>query len=335
MRRREFITGLCGATAALPGTLSAAWPLRAHAESSGRLPRVGYLWHAGSPDEENPYYSAVVEGFARLGYIDGQNIALIHRFPNEKPEGFERMAKELIALDPDVVMGGSVASFYLQAATKSVPIVFNFIPDPVGVGLVQSLPHPGANITGLSNFGHDIAGKRLQLLKEIVPRLSRVAMLINSNQRTTKMYLDVTRTAADELGLSLQAFDARSRDELREAFDAMVRAGMQALIPAQGGTSFQWRTLIPQLAMEAHLPLCAYSRETFVPGALMSYGPDQIEMCHRAAALADKILKGTNPGDIPVEQPTKFEFFLNLKVARTLGLTVSTASLLRADQVVE
>jgi putative tryptophan/tyrosine transport system substrate-binding protein len=335
MRRRDFITGLCGAAAAYAAAVPAIYPLRAHAESNGRLPRVGYLWHAGSPEEENPYYAAIVEGFAGLGYVDGRTIELIHRFPNEKPEGFESMAQELVALKLDVVMGGSVASFYLQAATRTVPIIFNFIPDPVGTGLVQSLSHPGGNITGLSNFGHDIAGKRLQLLKEVVPDLSRVAMLINSNQRTTKMYLDVTRMAADELGLSLQAFDARSRDELRDAFDAMVRAGMQALIPAQGGTSFQWRALIPQLAMEARLALCAYSRETFMPGALLSYGPDQIEMCHRAAVLADKIIKGANPGDIPVEQPTKFEFFLNLKVARTLGLRVSTASLLRADQVVE
>jgi putative ABC transport system substrate-binding protein len=335
MRRREFITGLCGAAAAWPATWPATWPLCAHAETNGRRPKIGYLWHAGSPDEENPYYTAVTEGFAKLGYIDGQTITLIHRFPNENPERFGSMAQELVGLNPDVLMGGSVSSFYLRAATKTIPIVFMFVPDPVGMGLVEGLSHPGANVTGLSNFGHDIAGKRLQLLKEIVPDLSRVAMLINSNQQTAKMYLDVTRMAADELGLSLQAFDARSRDELREAFDAMVRAGMQALIPAQGGTSFQWRTLIPQLAIEAHLPLCAYSRETFVPGALLSYGPDQIEMCHRGAALAGKIVSGANPGDVPVEQPTKFEFFLNLKVARTLGLRVSTASLLRADHVVE
>jgi putative ABC transport system substrate-binding protein len=327
MRRREFITLLCGA--------AATWPRLAHAEQNSKVPSVAYLWHAAAPDQENPYYQAVVDGFAKLGYVDGQTIALTHRFPDETPERFKSMAAELVGLNPDVLMGGSISSFYLQAATKTIPIVFMFVPDPVALNLVQSLSRPGGNITGLSNFGHDIAGKRLQLLKEIVPDLSRVAMLINSNQQSAKMYVEVTRAAAEELGLSLQAFDARSRDELAQAFDAMTRADIQALIPAQGGTSFQWREIIPQLAIEHRLVMCAYSRETFSPGALLSYGPDQIEECYRAAALVEKILKGMRPRDIPVEQPTKFEFLLNLKVARALGVRVPTASLLRADGVIE
>jgi putative ABC transport system substrate-binding protein len=175
----------------------------------------------------------------------------------------------------------------------------------------------------------------LQLLKDIVPSLSRVALLINSNQQSASLYVDVTRAAARELGLTVQSFDARSRNELDGAFEAMVQAGMQAVVPAQGGTSFQWRRIIPQLAIQHRLALCAFSRETFEPGALLSYGADQIEMCHRAAALVDKILKGEKPGDIPVEQPTKFEFFVNLKTAKALGLEVPTPTLLRANEVIE
>jgi len=327
MKRREFITILGGAVA--------GWPLTASAQQAGKIPKVAYLWHTGSPEDESPYYGAVIEGFAKLGYIDGRNITLVHRFPDEKPKRFESMAAELVAMNPDVLMGGSIAAFYLKAKTTTIPIVFMFVPDPVGMKLVDSLARPGGNITGLSNFGRDIAGKRLQLLKEIVPGLSRVAMLINSNQQSASMYVDVTRAAADELGLTVQAFDARSREELDGAFDAMVRAGMQALIPAQGGTAFQWRSIIAELAVERRLALCVFSRETFQYGALLSYGPDQTEMCHRSAALVDKIIRGTRPSDIPVEQPTKFESLVNLRTAKALGLEVPTSTLLRADEVIE
>ena len=327
MKRREFIA-LCGGA-------SVAWPLAARAQQADKIPKVAYLWHTGSPEEESPYYGAVIEGFAKLGYIDGRNITLVHRFPDEKPERFESMAAELVAMNPDVLMGGSIAVFYLKAKTATIPIVFMFVPDPVGMKLVDSLARPGGNLTGLSNFGRDIAGKRLQLLKEIVPGLSRVAMLINSDQQSASMYVDVTRAAADELGLTVQAFDARSREELDSAFDAMVRVGMQALIPAQGGTAFQWRSIVAKLAVERRLALCVFSREAFEPGALLSYGPDQIEMCHRSAALVDKILKGTKPSDIPVEQPTKFETFVNLKTAKALGLTIPPSLFALADEVIE
>jgi len=177
MRRREFITLLGGA---------AAWPLAARADRS-KIPTVGYLWHAGNPKEEIPYFGALLEGFARLGYVDGRNIKLEHRFPNETPERFKSMAAELVALNVDVLMGGAVASSYLRDATTKIPIVFMFVPDPVGMKLVQSIARPGGNITGLSNFGREVAGKRLQLLKEIVPGLSRLALLINSDQPTTRV----------------------------------------------------------------------------------------------------------------------------------------------------
>src|SRR5262249_21322606 len=209
---------------------------------------VGYLWHAGSPQEEVPYFEALLEGFARLGYVDGRNIKLEHRFPNETPERFKSMAAELVSLNVDVLMGGAVASPYLRDATTKIPIVFMFVPDPVGMKLVQSIARPGGNITGLSNFGRDVAGKRLQLLKEIVPGLSRVALLINSDHPTTPVFIEVMRAAADQLRLVLQTFDARSLEEIEPAFDAMVRAGMQAVTPVQPsreGFSFKHEPLFP------------------------------------------------------------------------------------------
>jgi putative ABC transport system substrate-binding protein len=326
MKRRAFITRIGGAMAAA-ATIARAQPAR-------RIPRVAYLWHAGSAQEEHPYYGALLEGFARLGYVDGQNIKLEHRFPNELPARFKSMAEELVALNPDVLMGGSIAASYLKNATAKIPIVFMFVPDPVAMKLVDSLARPGGNATGISNFGQDIAGKRLQLLRDVIPGLSRVAMLINSDQPTARAYVDVTRAAAVELGLSFQPFDARSRDELEPAFDAMVKAGMQAVVLAQGGTAFQWRAHYPKMAVDRRLALCTFSRETFEHGALVAYGPDQIEMARRSATFADRIIKGARPGDIPVEQPTSFEFFLNLKTAKALGLTIPQSVLIQATEII-
>ena len=326
MRRREFITLLGGA---------ATWPLAARAQQGGKIPTVGYLWHAGSPQEEVPYFGALQEGFARLGYVDGRNIKLEHRFPNETPERFKSMAAELVSMNVDVLMGGAVASPYLRDATTKIPIVFMFVPDPVGMKLVQSIARPGGNITGLSNFGRDVAGKRLQLLREIVPGLSHVALLINSDQQTTPVFIEVMGAAADQLGLVLQTFDARSLQEIEPAFDAMTRAGMQAVTPVQGGLFYQARTFIPKLAIARRLPMLAYSRETFEYGALVSYAADQVEMCRRSAVYADKILKGAKPGDLPVEQPTKFEFLINLKTAKALGLDVPVHLQQIADEVIE
>lgn len=326
MQRRQFITILGSA---------AAWPLAVRAQQAGKVPTVAYLWHAGNADEEEPYFGAIREGFAKLGYIDGRNIKLIHRFPNEVPERFQSMAAELVSMNVDVLMGGGISAPYLKQATTKIPIVFMFVADPVGIGLVQSLARPGGNVTGLSNFGRDIAGKRLQLLKELVPGLSRVAFLINTNLPVTRMYVEVMGSAAGQLGLELRMFEARSLGEMEPAFDAMAKEDMQAVTVGQGGTAFQARAIIPKLALARRLPLCAYSKETFEHGALVSYGPDQIETCRRSAVYVDKILKGTKPSDIPVEQPTKFELLINLKTAKMLGLTVPSALLTSANEVIE
>lgn len=325
MSRRQFLT-LAGAIA--------SWPFLACAQQRpGRIPRVGYLWHAGSAAEEGPFFKALYEGFGRLGYTDGRNIVLEHRFPNEIPERFRSMAAELVSSNVDVLMGGSVASPYLKEATTKIPIVFMFVPDPVGLKLVDSLAHPGGNATGLSNFGRDLAGKRLQYLKDTIPKLSRVALLVNPNERSARIYIEVFQATAGETGLVLQVFEARSLEEFEPAFDAMTRAGVQAVVPAQGGLMFQGRAIVAKLAIAHRLPLIANSRETFEPGALMSYGPNGQESCRRSAVYVDKILKGAKPGDLPVEQPTNLELFVNLKTAKSLGITIPTKVLAAATDV--
>jgi putative ABC transport system substrate-binding protein len=326
MRRRDFIA-LIGAAAAAPAVV--------RAQVVRKMPTVGYLWHAGNPKEESPYYEALIEGFSRLGYVDGQNIHLLHRFPNEIPDRFRSMAAELVSLNADVLMGGSVGASYLRDATSTIPIVFMFVPDPVGMKLVQSFAHPGGNITGLSNFGREIAGKRLQLLKELVPGLKRVGLLTNPDLPVNRIFIDVMGEAARQLGLTQQTFDARSVAEMEPAFDAMAKAGIQAMTAVQGGTAFQGRAVLPRLALERRIAMCAFSRETFEYGALVSYGPDQVEMCRRSAVFADKILKGAKPADLPIEQPSSFEFLINLKTAKALGLDIPPTVIARADEVIE
>ena len=313
----------------------AAVPRIGRAQPGKKIPTVAHLWHAGSAKEESPYYEALIEGFSKLGYTDDRNFRLLHRFPNEKPEQFRSMAAELVSMNVDVLMGGAVASSYLRDATKTIPIVFMFVPDPVGMRFVKNLARPGGNATGLANFGIDIAGKRLQLLSELVPGLSRVGVLTNYNSVVNVLTANVLIAAGDQLGLKLQPFAARSQDEMEPALDDMVKAGMQALILSQGGAAFQARHIIPKLALARGLPMCSYSRETFEDGALLSYAADQVEMCRRSAVYADKILKGAKPGEIPVEQPTKLELLINLKTAKALGLTIPPSLLATADELIE
>jgi putative tryptophan/tyrosine transport system substrate-binding protein len=327
MKRRAFITLLGGA---------AAWPLAARAQQGRKVPRIGVLWHAGSADEEGSNFKALVKGFSDLGYVEGRTIVLEHRFPNEVPDRFRSMAAELVASGVDVLIAvGANAAPYAKNATTTIPIVFVLVSDPIGSGLVKSLARPEGNVTGVSNYAADLIGKRLELFKEIVPGLARAALLVNANAQISSVYVDAFKAATANLGLIGANYPWRSPDELVPAFDAMKQADIQGLITCPDGAAFTYRNVISRLAVERRLPLSVWSRETLQAGALMSYGADNDAMCQRAAVHVDKILKGTKPSELPVEQPTKFEFLINLKTVKVIGLDVSPVLLARADEVIE
>jgi putative ABC transport system substrate-binding protein len=324
--RRRFAAGMFGAALA---------PLAAFAQQ-GKLPRVGVLWHAANAEEEGPYFRGLMRGFDELGYVHGRNVILEHRFPNEIPERFAAMAAELVSLKVDVLVGvGAQSSIYAKNATSTIPVIFMYVPDPVGAKLVQSLARPGGNTTGLTNSAVELTAKRLQYLKELMPRLSRVALLVNPNAKVSKLYVEEALEAAPKFGLSIHVVEAATLGELDKAFDAMTAARAQALTVNSEGLFFLGRASIAKLALAHRLPSCVWSREVLEAGALMSYGPDQIAIAHRVAFYADKILKGAKPADIPVEQPTKFEFLINQKTAKAIGITVPNGLLARADQVVQ
>jgi ABC-type uncharacterized transport system substrate-binding protein len=327
MRRRDLITLLgCGIV---------ILPHITHAQQVQRVPRIGVLWHAGSAEEEGPYFEAVQQGFRDLGYVEGQTITFEHRLPNEEPERFCTMAAELAALKPDVLLAASGPSgIAAKNATTTVPVVFILVQDPLGSKLVDSLARPGGNVTGLSNMAVELSTKRLEFLKEAIPHLSHVALLINPDVKIARLYVEESEVVARTLGLAIHPAEARSVGELERAFDAMVEARVQAVVVNPEGLYFQGRTSIAQLALARRLPTCVYSRETLEAGALMSYGPDYRAVFRRATVYADKILKGATPADLPVERPIKFELIVNLKTAEALGLTITPTLLFQADEVI-
>ena len=328
MQRRAFI--------ALLGGAAAVWPQAVLAQQTGKIPRIGVLWHARSAEEEGPYFRGLIEGLRALGYVDGRNIILEHRFPNETPDRFRSMAAELVSLNVDVLIGvGSQTAPYVKSATTTIPIIFVFSPDPIGTKLVANLARPGGNATGLTNFAADLIGKRLQFLKDAIPGLSRVALLVNPDTQVARLYIEVTQAAAAKLNLVNHVFEARVHDELEQTFDSMAQSGMQAVTINSEGMAFQHKELIAKLAVARRLPLSVWSRETLLAGALMSYGPDQVAICRRAAVFVDKILKGAHPAELPVEEPTKIEFLINLKTAKALGLSIPHSLLVNADEVIE
>jgi putative ABC transport system substrate-binding protein len=328
MRRREFILALGSA---------AVWPRAARAQRQARIPKVGVLWHAASAEEEGPLFNGLVEGFRKVGYVEGRNITLEHRFPNEIPERFKSMAIELVSLNVDALVCASVqAAVASREATKTIPIIFMFMPDPVGSKLVETLAKPGGNATGVTNFGPELIGKRLQLLNDIIPSLSRVALLVNPHSQISSRYIQFTQTAAAARGLVSQTFEVRSFDDFEPALNAMATSGMQAVTINPDGLIYQGKEVIAKMAIARGMALAAYSRETFDAGAMMSYGPDNIAACHRAAVLVDKILKeGFKPSELPVEQPAQFQYFINLKVTNALGLQVPLHLQQLADEVIE
>jgi putative tryptophan/tyrosine transport system substrate-binding protein len=329
MKRRAFIA-LLGGSAAL------AWTRVTRAQQIAKIPRIGVLWHAGSAGEEGSNFLSLIAGFSDLGYVEGRNIILEHRFPNELPTQFQKMAAELVTSGVDVLVGiGANAAPYAKAATTKIPVVFALVPDPLGSNLVKSLARPEANVTGLTNSASDLIGKRLELFKEIIPGLSRVAVLVNANSQLATAYTDKMRTAASNLGLTGHAFEWRSPEELESVFAAMKGAGIQAVMTNPDGWAFTYRATIAKFAIANRLALSTWSRQTFDAGALMSYGVNHDAICRRVSVYVDKLLKGTKPAELPVEQPTKFEFFISLRTAKALGIEIPPSMLTRADEVIE
>jgi putative tryptophan/tyrosine transport system substrate-binding protein len=232
MRRREFITLLGGTVVACP--------VLARAQSSRNIPHIGILWHAAKAEQEEPYFSAIIGGLRDVGYVDGSTVVLEHRFPNEQPDQFRKMAAELVALQPDVLVGiGANASPFLKQATNSVPIVFVIVPDPVGSKLVESLAHPGGNATGLSTIAPELTGKRLELIKQTIPELTGIALLVNPDARISRLYIEEAQTAGESLGLRIEVVEARSLDLLPEAFNAAAATGVKGMMINQEGFVFR------------------------------------------------------------------------------------------------
>jgi putative ABC transport system substrate-binding protein len=325
LKRRSFVAGLG----------SIACPFVATAREAAKVPLIGVLWHSGSPDEEQPFFSALLKGFNDLGYVEGQNIHLEHRFPNELPDRFRSMLAELLALNVDVLVSITPASYYAKGATGTVPHVFVMVPDPVGDHFVASLAHPGGNETGLSLLSTDLTRKRVQLLREAIPELSLAGLLVNPNIPVTPMIVKEARTAADEIGLSLRVFEAPSVAELESAFDAMSQAGVQGVVVGAAGLFYQGKAFLAKLASTHHLPINVWARELMLPGVFMCYGPSMAGIVRRAPIYVDRIIKGAKPSELPVEQPTRLNLIIDLTVAKTLGIDVPAALIGRADEVIE
>ena len=328
--RRAFLGTMAGAL------LTA--PLAAEAQQSGKVFRIGILANVWATDPRvEPLWQAFIQGLQELGYVEGQNITIEHRSSEGRYERLPALAAELVRLKVDViVVPASQNALAAKEATRTIPIVMASAADPVAEGIVASLARPGGNITGLmGNAGPEIAGKRLELLKEAVPKVFRVAVLSNPTNPVSAPALGATRAAARSLRLQLQMLEARAPDEIERAFAAMTREHADALVVVTDAMFILQRKRIAAFAAKQRLPTMSGWREDVEIGSLMSYAASGRDNFRRAASYVDKILKGAKPGDLPIEQPTKFELVINLKTAKMLGLTIPQSLLLRADEVLQ
>jgi len=307
----------------------------ADAQQTKKPPRIGYLT-ASTPAAQLPSSKALREGLRELGYIEGQNIAIEFRYAEEKPERLPILAAELVRLKVEVIVtGGPTATRTAKEATNTVPVVMSQDNDPVGNGFVVSLARPGGNITGLATLSPELSGKRLELLKEIVPKLNRVAVLGTSTNPGNAQGLKETELAAKAFRVQLQYLDVRDHKDIEIAFREASRERADAVLVLGGPVVLPQRTKVAELAVKNRLP-AIYNRPEFVEaGGLVSYSASYTDMSRRAATYVDKILKGAKPADLPVEQPTKFEFVINLKAAKQIGLTIPPNVLARADKVIK
>jgi putative tryptophan/tyrosine transport system substrate-binding protein len=313
-------------------------PFGAEAQRAAKVARIGYL---STNHGANPYLrEAFLQGLRDLGYVEGRNVVIEYRDAEGKPERFPALAAELVALKVDVIFvgGGTLQALAAKHATRTLPIVFAGVADPVGSGLVTNLARPGGNVTGLSMLSPELVGKCLELLKQAVSGVSRVAVLWQPGGlggRTDKDMLKAAEVAARALGVRLQVVEARGPADFDRAFSDMTRARAGALTVLTSNMFFIERRRLVDLAAKHRLPAVYQWREGVDAGGLMAYGPNVTDLFRRAATYVDRVLKGAKPSDLPVEQPTKFELVINLKAAKALGLTIPQSVLARTDQVVE
>jgi putative ABC transport system substrate-binding protein len=326
MKRREFITLIGGA---------AASPLAAHAQQAAKSYRISFL--ALLPSEDTTLGKPLSQRLQELGYSEGKNMTFEYRSAEGRPERLNQLAVDLVSANPDVLIAGfgTLAAKAAMAATKTIPVIFTSVGDPVGAGLVASLAQPGANVTGLTSQASDIATKRLQILEDFIPGKQLIAVLMNPDTPFSALALREVKTAAAARHQPLAVFEARTTDQVSASIEAAIKTGAAALLTLEDPLLLGAKRQIADLAAKVRLPTIYGNRDFAEAGGLMSYGVDRRQMSRRAAEYVDKILKGTRPADLPVEQPTKFELVINLKTAKVLGLEIPTNLLATADEVIE
>ena len=329
MRRRDFITAVAASTL--------AWPLAAGAQQREKMRRVGVLMTLAADDPEGlARVTAFAQRLQELGWRDGRNIRIDYRWAAADAASSHRQAQELLTLAPDVIIAVATPNVVaLQQATRTVPIVFVGVTDPVGAGLVESLAHPGGNTTGFGIFEYSISGKWLELLREIAPRVKRVAVIRDPLLTSGTAQLGAIQSVAHSLGAELIPVGARSADEIERGLSTFAREPNGGLIVTASPLAAVHRNLIITLAARHRLPAVYPFPYFATSGGLISYGPDQVDQFRRAASYVDRILNGEKPADLPVQHPTKYELVINLKTAKSLGLDVAQSLLARADEVIE
>jgi putative ABC transport system substrate-binding protein len=328
MDRRVFISAVSG------GLLST--PLAAEAQQAGRVYRIGLLDFSAPDPARQAWWTAFRQHMRELGYVEGQNVSFEPRWGRGDDDRLPKLAAELVGLKVDlIVTGGQSAAIAAKRATSTIPIVMGSGSDPVAVGLVASLRQPGGNVTGMTSINSELAAKRLDLLRNVAPRASRIAILWDERDTGSRLNVDETEAAAKTAGLTIQRVAVGSAAGLEATFATVVRGRAGALIIVSTARLFSYRKRIADLAVKHRLPTVVGLREYVEAGSLASYGTDYPELFRRAAVYVDKILKGAKPGDLPIEQPTKFELVINLKTAKALGLTIPPSLLGRADEVIQ
>ena len=320
-------------TVVAPFAMLFALCLSAEAQQPKKVPRIGFLVASS-----RSFFSVRAEGFRQglrnLGYIEGKNIVIEYRYAEGNQGRLPDLAAELVSLKVDVIVASGAGGLAAKNATQTIPIVFAAVQDPVASGLVDSLAMPGGNVTGLSMLAPELSGKRLELLKEVVPRITRVAFLWGSSSPGALVTKKETQAAGKALGLQLQSLEVRDSKDFDTVFETATRDRAQALLTSPSSFINTHQARIVEFAMKNRLPAMYASPEFVDAGGLMSYTPNSADLFRRAAVYVDKILKGTKPADLPVEQPTKFEFVVNLKTAKQIGLTIPPNVLVRADKVI-